>query len=75
MKTLLLLILAVSLTGCVHTEYTTGDGAKFSRTAVLSPTSVGEISIGDKKATMTGYKSETAQVVTAAIEAAGKLAK
>lgn len=75
MKTLIALLLASALTGCVHTEYKSADGSTFSRTAFLSPTSVGEVKIGDKQATMTGYKSETAQVVGAAIDAALKAAK
>lgn len=76
MKTrLVALCFLAALSGCVHTEYTTGDGAKFSRTALLSPTSVGEVKIGDKSATMTGYKSETAQVVSAAVEAGLKAGK
>lgn len=74
MKSFLALLLAASLTGCVHTEYKSADGSTFSRTALLSPTSVGEVKIGDKQATMTGYKSETAQVVAAAFEAGVKAA-
>lgn len=78
MKSAIALILLASLSGCVQTSYQNSSGEKFTRTAFLLNTQA-DVEVqkkpdGTAVVKIAGYKSESSQVVEAAVSAAVKAA-
>lgn len=69
MKPRLLIVLAIAAAcpGCVYTSYEQ-HGVKMTRISFLLNSNVGRVDLA--KGTLSGYESDSSQVVSAAVEAA-----
>ena len=68
MKTIVLLLAASLLSGCVYTSYKDADGRKLTRVSLFGNQNIGKVDLG--KGTMEGYQSEQTQAAAAVTEAA-----